>query len=59
MKTYYSLKTMDRQGEYLKPEYDNRPTETGYTHYTWTNKKRVENWANENNINGWIYKWRG
>ena len=50
---------MDRQGEYLKPEYDNRPTETGYTHYTWTNKKRVENWANENNINGCIYKWRG
>lgn len=54
----YVLRTKDRQGEYLKPEYDGKTpnSETGWNHFIHWNKAKVESYARVNNIKGEIVR---
>lgn len=54
MKVRYILKTKDRQGEYLKKEYDGKKAPNGWNHWMYWSKKKVEEYARKNNINGRI-----
>lgn len=54
MKKIYTVRTKDRQGEYLKAKYDNIHAEY-WNHFTATTKKKAENRARELNLkNYWI-----
>jgi hypothetical protein len=51
----FIFKTKDRQGEYLKPEYDGRIAQNGWNHWQHWSKKKVEEWARQNKmVGGWI-----
>ena len=51
----YIYKTKDRQGEYTKPEYNGKEAHNGWNHWQHWNKKKVQEWADKNNITGgWI-----
>ena len=52
MKTLYTLRTKDRQGEYLKPEYDGKSPEH-WNHYTHYFKNKVREYAESNNLCSW------
>lgn len=54
--TRYILKTDDRQGEYLKPEYDHKPAPDGWNHYMHPKRKKVEEWAKQMGVTGRIEK---
>ena len=49
----YILRTKNRQGEYIKPEYDGINT-IFWNHYIHSNRKKVEEYALKNKINGFI-----
>ena len=52
MKTIHTLRTKNKQGEYIKPEYDGR-NPPFWNHYTHTNKKKVIQKAKELNLKDW------
>ena len=54
--TKFILKTYDRQGEYLKQEYDGMDAPNGWNHFMHSNRAKVQEYAQKNNIIGRIDK---
>jgi hypothetical protein len=54
--TRFILKTDNRQGEYLKAEYNGKDAPNGWNHYTHSKRKKVEEYAQKHNIIGRIEK---
>ena len=54
--TMYVLKTSDKQGEYLKPNYNGKFAPNGWNHFMHTKRAKVEEYAQKNGINGHIVK---
>lgn len=50
----YIFRTEDRQGEYLKHQYDGKEAPNGWYHWQHWSKKKVEEWGKRNNMKGWI-----
>jgi hypothetical protein len=50
----YVFKTKDRQGEFINTEYDGKSPKNGWNHWQHWDKKRVEQWAKDKNLTGWI-----
>jgi len=56
-KVRYVLRTKNRQGEFLKPIYNNKtPSNTGWNHYIHSNRQKVQEYAQQNGIIGEICK---
>lgn len=56
MKNKFILKTDNRQGEYLKPEYDGKNAPNGWNHYAHNKHSKVAEYAKINGIIGRIEK---
>lgn len=54
--TRFILKTENRQGEFLKPEYNGKDAPNGWNHFVHTKRAKVEEYAQRNNIIGRIEK---